>query len=63
MVEKYIEFYNDPFEGVAFVCGLFSHEETILLFQNVLDLADDVGPPNYLPVLVGIVPTLLDCFP
>jgi hypothetical protein len=53
-VEEDIELNYNPLEVVLFVGVLLGHEEPILFLEDVLNLTNDVGSPNDLPVLFGV---------
>ncbi len=53
-VEENVELNDDLLEVVLLVGLLLSHKEPILLLEDVLDLADDVRPPDNFPVLLGV---------
>jgi hypothetical protein len=49
-VEENVKLDDDFFQVVRFVSFFFSDKESVVFFQNVLDLADNMRPPDDLPV-------------
>lgn len=53
-VEEDVKLNDDSFQVVLLVGVLFSDEEPVLLFEDVLDLADYVGSPDDFPVFLRV---------
>lgn len=53
-IEEDVELDDDLLEVVLLIGILLSHEEAVLLLQDVLDLTDDMGPPDDFPIFLGV---------
>jgi hypothetical protein len=53
-VKENVKLNDHFFQMVRFVGLLFSDEESVIFFQNVLDFTDDMRPPDNLPVFFRV---------
>lgn len=53
-IEKNIKFNNNSFQMIWLICLFFCHKKPVFLFKNMLNLANNMRSPNYLPILFWI---------